>query len=223
MHERKYKRFTVEGMDIHAKTLFATEVDILNIGFGGACISGTRRLSIGGEYVLKIEGKGSPITLNCTVVWEKLSGSIKKPGGESVPIYRAGLQFKESISPMLNKLLDFIGENAAEKDKRLKGIRVKILPEKATIKYPKTYVVKKLSLGGFLLAADEPLPVKEQLHMELSLPGQPTINVLGRVASCLETTSTHVKCFDIGVAFAEIPNGDKAKLSDFIDRLQKLA
>jgi Tfp pilus assembly protein PilZ len=223
MRERQYQRFIVEGMDIHAKTLFAAEVDVLNIGFGGACISGTRRLSIGGEYVLKIEGKENPITLNCIVVWEKLSGNVKKPGGELVPIYRAGVQFKESISPMLGKLLDFIEENAAEKEKRLKGIRVKILPEKATIKYPKTYLVKKLSLGGFLIAADEPLPVEEQLHMELSLPGQPTINFLGRVASCLETTSTNVKCFDIGVAFAEIPNGDKTRLSAFVNRLQESA
>jgi len=54
---RQHKRFIVEGMDIHSKMLFATEVNLLTISLGGASISLYRRLSIGSEYTLRIEYK----------------------------------------------------------------------------------------------------------------------------------------------------------------------
>ncbi|GAB4418432.1 MAG: hypothetical protein OHK0032_14400 [Thermodesulfovibrionales bacterium] len=218
--KRQHKRFIVEGLDIQAKTIFSTEVNILDISLGGACISGTKRLNIGNEYTLKIEGRDSTISLSCIVVWEKLSGNRKTQSGEIVPVYRVGMQFKEGLTQKLNEVLDFIKENSIIKENKLKGIRFKIHPGKAVINYPKVYAVKKISMGGILMVADEPLPVEENFHMEISIPDEEPIHFLGRVASCIEIPDMVAKCYDIGIAFFEILDNDRSRLSAFIDLLR---
>jgi len=110
--KRQHKRFKVEGVDIHAKTIFSADVDILDIGPGGVCISGTRRLNIGNEYTLKIDGRNGTISLNCIVIWGKLIGSKKTESGETVPVYRIGMQFKEGLTQKLREALDFIKERS---------------------------------------------------------------------------------------------------------------
>jgi len=57
MEERRYKRFFIEGKDVQCRMFFATEVEILNISFGGGALSLNKRLNMGEEYTLKIESK----------------------------------------------------------------------------------------------------------------------------------------------------------------------
>lgn len=68
---RRYKRFLIEGMDVRCSMLFATEVKILNISFGGVALSLNKRLNMGEEYTLKIESESNTVSLKGVVVWEK--------------------------------------------------------------------------------------------------------------------------------------------------------
>ena len=222
---RKHRRFIIEGMDIHCKMLFATEVRLLNISFGGAALSLSEKLNMGGEYTLKIESEESVVSVPGIVVWERMTELKKNERGEMVPHYEVGIQFKDVFTYKGTELIEFIESNIVEKKLkvRLKGLRVNIVePEKATILgYHKDYTVKMISLGGMLLETDLKLEVDNRFHMELSFPEEKEqVQFLGRVAYCSEISGKIPTRYDAGIEFVEMEEEGKKKLKEFIDLLQ---
>ena len=108
---RKHRRFIIEGMDIHCKMLFATDVRLVNISFGGAALSLSEKLNMGGEYTLKIESEESVVSVPGVVVWEKMTELQKNERGEMVPRYEVGLRFQDVFTYKGNELIDFIESN----------------------------------------------------------------------------------------------------------------
>ncbi|HXX53094.1 MAG TPA: PilZ domain-containing protein [Thermodesulfovibrionales bacterium] len=222
---RKHRRFIIEGMDIHCKMLFSTEVRVLNISFGGAALSLSEKLNMGAEYTLKIESEESIISVPGIVVWEKMTELKRNERGEMVPHYEVGIQFRDVFTYKGNELVDFIESNLSEKKfrVRLKGLRVNIVePEKATILgYHKDYTVKMISLGGMLIETDMKLEVDNGFHMELSFPeDKEQVQFLGRVAYCSEISGKIPRRYDVGIEFIEMEEYGKKKLREFIDLLQ---
>ncbi len=224
---RQHKRFIVEGMDIHSKMLFATEVNLLTISLGGASISLHKRLSIGSEYTLRIEYKDRTFSLKGTVVWEKLVDYRKNERGETVPIYEAGIQFKDVLTEKGTELIDFIEESIIPEPikLRLKGTRVKIIkPEKTTIlDYYTTYNVKKVSLGGMLIETDHEIEVNTKFQMELIFPDEKgSVKFRGRITSSLEIPDKTPNFYNTGIEFVEMSKEERGKLKEFINYLEKL-
>jgi c-di-GMP-binding flagellar brake protein YcgR len=222
---RKHRRFIIEGMDIRCKMLVSTEVRLLNISFGGAALSVSEKLKMGGEYTLKIESEESVISVPGVVVWEKMTELKKNERGEMVPRYEVGMRFKDVFTYKGNELIDFIESNILEKKfkVRLQGLRVNITePEKATILgYHKNYSVKMISLGGMLLETDLNLEVDSRFQMELALPeDKEQVQFLGRVAYCSEISGKMPRRYDAGIEFIEMEEDGKKKLKEFIDLLQ---
>jgi c-di-GMP-binding flagellar brake protein YcgR len=222
---RKHRRFLIEGMDIHCKMMFATEVRLLNISFGGAALSLSEKLNMGGEYTLKIESEESLVTVPGIVVWEKMVELNKNERGEMVPRYEVGIQFKDVFTYKGSELIDFIESNILEKQfkVRLKGLRVNIVePEKATILgYHKHYSVKMISLGGMLLETDLKLEVDNKFHMELLFPeDNEQVQLLGRVAYCAEISGKMPRRYDAGIEFLEMGETGKKKIKEFITLLE---
>ncbi|HXX81673.1 MAG TPA: PilZ domain-containing protein [Thermodesulfovibrionales bacterium] len=222
---RKHRRFIIEGMDIHCKMLFSTEVRLLNISFGGAALSLSEKLNMGGEYTLKIESEESVVSVLGVVVWEKMTELKKNERGEMVPHYEVGIQFKDVFTYKGNELIEFIESNVVEKKfrVRLKGLRVNIVePEKATILgFHKDYAVKMISLGGMLLETDLKLEVDNKFHMGLVFPeDKEEVQFLGRVAYCSEIAGKTPRRYDAGIEFVEMEEAGKKKLREFIDLLQ---
>lgn len=224
---RKYKRIIVVGMDVHAKMVFATEVNLLTISLGGASVSLHKRLSMGNEYTLKIECKDRTFSTSGVVVWERLVDYGKNEKGETVPIYEAGIRFKDVLTEKGNELIDFIEALAIPEAQRLRlrGIRARIIGSKKTTitDYYTSYDVKKISLGGMLVETDHEFEVDTKFQMELIFPEEKgSIKFRGRITSSLEIPNREPKFYDTGIEFVEMSKEDRARLKEFLDYLEKL-
>jgi c-di-GMP-binding flagellar brake protein YcgR len=224
---RRYKRFTVEKMDINSKMIFTTEIEVSNISVGGACIKTTKSLKIGGNYLIRFEDQKMKLPLKFAVVWEKLSESIKNPKGESIPVYSAGIKFLDLTSDKLVQLKDFIRISGIPEEKMESdeyspiALRFTIQSnEKAVMNYPEAYRVKQISQGGILVEADYELQTDINYPMAIFIPGdkQP-VKFNGRIASCNDTPDKEPKSFNIGIEFLNMSETDKERLNSFLGSL----
>lgn len=95
-HEkRKHKRLNVSGISMQSEIPLASKVKIINISAGGALVKADRRLNIGNTYLLKIAYKGNLLLARAVVKWSFLVESIEDGNGNVVPLYMAGMHFKE--------------------------------------------------------------------------------------------------------------------------------
>jgi len=229
---RRFRRFTVDVMEINSKLILANEVEILDVSLGGVSVRADRRLNIGNEYTLKMEDRAKSISLKGTVVWSILSDVRKGPGGEMIPIYTAGMKFMDMSDERAAALTDFIeghkegyfqqNEMYELGDLRL-NIRFNInAPERAVLDCPESYKVKKLSLSGMLIESSKELEVEGRFPMEVSFPDETLVTFNGRVASCLVTKDAEDKNFDVGIEFTEMSKKDAKRLKEFIGMLQKM-
>ncbi|HAM51689.1 MAG TPA: hypothetical protein DCP92_13775 [Nitrospiraceae bacterium] len=216
--KRRNDRFVVEG--IHCSIMSATEVEIINMGIGGAALIANGRLNIGKDYTLRIEEKeGRTLSVRGTIVWSVLSDSRNNARGETMPLYTAGMRFKDVQSTQMTEVIDFIKHHKKSPEKRV-IVRFDITsPEKATLNFPFSYRVKKVSLGGLLMETDEAFTVGDTLSMELSLGKDDTIEFLGRVASCLSISDSDLERYDVGVEFIEMSDRSSTALKKFIESL----
>jgi len=112
--KRGHKRFRLEVMDIKGKMMFASKIEIIDISIGGISLRADRRLNIGRGYVLQLEDKKKVISVKGVVAWSLLSGSIGRQGGESIPEYTAGMEFRDVSTEKTADLLHFIERHKKE-------------------------------------------------------------------------------------------------------------
>jgi c-di-GMP-binding flagellar brake protein YcgR len=224
--KRRHKRFIIEGMDVECNMIVAAPVKLLDISLGGASILTDRRLAMGSEYSLKIQGDEGSIKLKGLVIWEELADSRKNPNGEVTPLYRAGIRFKSALTDKGAEILDFMGDtiDTTPPQSRLKGLRVKIINDrtKAILDFHKAHTVKTIGMGGMLIETGQAMQEESKFRMQLLLPEEkrPVVFV-GRVASCLETAGKKAS-YDVGVEFLDMPEKDRARLKEFIDLVDSL-
>jgi hypothetical protein len=206
--ERRHRRLTVEGMDMHAKTMAATEVEVIDISLSGISINSPKRLNIGCQYTLKIEFKAKVISIKCSVMWVKLIGNEKCTDGEVLPVYTAGMEFKEVLT-----------ENIRIKEDMLNGVKLRIHGhEKAILNYLQTYKVIQISLAGLDIETEQELPEGKIFFVALTLPeNEITLYSKGRVTSCKAVSENTLKRYFFSIEFIDMPQKDKLRLKSFIE------
>lgn len=219
-NRRRAARFTVESL---TGTMVTTSpVDIVNMSIGGVAFSVDKRLRVGDEYTLKLEVEGKVVTFKGTVAWSVLSEVETGPGGESVPMYSAGMKFGGVLSQETEGLLEFIDEHKLVKEHRLGGVRLYV-EGKALLDLPESYTVRMVSLAGMLIETSRSLNVGDVLPMEISVQEGAAIRLSGRVASCVEAAEAKPRHYDIGIEFLELPQEDRKRLGGFIESLSSSA
>lgn len=223
LDKRHYKRFTVEGMDVHAKTRFATEVDILDLSLGGACFKSKRRLIIGGNYTIKFDWKDNPLTLKGLLVWEKIGGIKKLNNGDTVPIYVSGIQFDNILSEKAESLMDYIDSFLSAKKSRMKGLGLSIrIGDETVLSYTDGDRVKVLNKHGILVEAERALDIDTMAELWLSLPDEDEpIGLTGRVLSCIELPNTEPTLYDIGIELLDMSEEHKEKIHGFTNHMEQ--
>lgn len=227
--KRRYKRFIVDNMDVRAKTLFTSEVELLNVSMSGACILSKKSLKLGEHCLIKLEREGVLLTLRCIVVWETLCGSEKGTGEEVIPLYKTGISFRNVPSDRLVELKDFIRLSGMPCEEKLgdeygpSALRFRVQThEKALLYYPRISPVKKISLGGMLVESYSCISIEKRFPMALLLPREKLpIKFQGRVASCIEKDDRHSKRFDIGIEFLNMAENDRSRVVGFLDLLEE--
>jgi c-di-GMP-binding flagellar brake protein YcgR len=225
-NRREHKRYRVDVMEINGKMVLAKHVKILDISIGGICLKTEKRLNVGGEYTLKIEGKGRVLTVRGVVIWASLSESSVDSIGDIIPIYKAGMKFVDVSNEKMNEIVNFMEAHKRDIDKLVdlsapsgRRIYVRIYiedPEKAELNYHESYKVKRLSLDGMLIESEHPLEIESKLPMEITLTENSCTKFLGRVASCLLIKNKDIEHYDIGIEFIEMSEKDREILGEFI-------
>jgi len=219
--KRSYKRFTLNDLEVNGKMISATETKVVDISISGISLKVNRRINIGCEYPLTLKGRKT-ISLRGIVVWCSLIETKKGSLGEIIPIYSAGMQFKNMSTEMKTELLNFIEDYKIKEvhvigDNRL-NVRFHINdPEKAILNFSASYKVKTISLGGMLIESVQDLEVESRIPMELFIHDDALVKFVGRVASCRVVDKEGQKSYDIGIEFLDLTKKDVEIISSFID------
>jgi Tfp pilus assembly protein PilZ len=218
-NKRREARFIVEGLS--GKMTFASEVSILNMSLSGVAIRTDRRLNIGHEYQLRLEAEGEGVNLRGAVVWCSLESRRKDTRGDDILIYSAGLRFTSVITEALQNLMAFLDHHKRHADQRTGGTRFEIdATGRALLDVPQPFRVKVLSLNGMLAQSPGSLALETVVPMELSLDEGEPVLFEGRVAYCTEVDFEDGPEFEIGVEFVEMPEADRSRVEQYIERLK---
>jgi c-di-GMP-binding flagellar brake protein YcgR len=229
---RRYERFIVGILEITGTMTFARDVKIHDISVGGVAVTVDKRLDLGGEYTLKIEGKGRALSLRGVVVWSLLSESLMDAGGNVVPVYRAGLKFVDLSQEQVSEIESFIEDHKKELGReldltRVGGTRLHVRfkiehPQKAVLNFYENYKVKKIGLGGMLIESKYELDIDDTFPMEIKLTDEKSMKFIGRIASCLPKEQRKEMKYDIGVEFLDVSERNKSILHEFIRLLNDI-
>lgn len=220
--KRKYKRFKLNDREVNGKMVLATEVKLIDISISGMSFKANRRLNIGNDYTLKLEGSKS-ITLRGTVIWCSLIETRKGLKGEMIPIYSAGMQFKDMSTEIIIDLQYLIDSHKIEEVHVISGGRLNMRfhikdPENVTLIYPDNFKVKTISLGGMLIECLQSFDIESKIHMEMFIPDDEPLSFLGKVASSRAIDKESQKKYNIGIEFLGLTKKDREVLSSFIDQ-----
>jgi hypothetical protein len=225
---RRYKRYKVDLIDINGKMVFASDVKIVDISLGGVSLKADRRLDIGHEYTLTVSSKGTVFSIKGIVVWSFVKESKEDSRGNIVPIYTAGMKFKDASTKKIEDIVKFIEDHKLDVMVDLHGlsgqrlnVRVQIeAPENAVLNFHEDYKIKKLSLGGMQIESTYELEIERKLPMKIIFRGNKVIQFLGRVASCFSVKKMGQEYYDIGIEFLNMSELGKETLNEFIQSLE---
>lgn len=112
--KRCHKRYKLDGKNIQGKIPSADNVKILNISLSGALIESHKRLDIGNRYILKLECEDSILVLEGLVMRSTLIKSNKDSKGNFIPIYTAGILFRDLSNEEIIGLARFIKDHVLD-------------------------------------------------------------------------------------------------------------
>jgi c-di-GMP-binding flagellar brake protein YcgR len=226
---RRQKRYKVDSTNIRGTIVFASYLKINDISVGGISLTTEKRLTIGNEYILKLQGKDTQLTVKGTVMWSLLSESIADSIGNVIPIFKTGIQFIDLSTDQENEIVKFIEAHKKEPEEKidvysLSGNRLFVRfqlkeADKATLQEQDDYKVKNISLSGLLIESKHSLKLEDKINMQMALPDNKIISFLGRVVTCTMTKSMESESYDIGMEFIDIAEKDEKALKNFISLL----
>jgi c-di-GMP-binding flagellar brake protein YcgR len=209
--KRRFPRFSVVG--VRGKVSFAERVEVINMSVGGIALRTDRRLEIGREHNLMVEGRGFHAELKAVAVWSKPTTATRPVEGESVPEYTVGLRFVEVLSPETQKLTGIFKEKRLSTRFRIKA------KDLVLIDVDDPCEVKLISRSGMLIQTARLFEVESVYRIEILPPEQVPIRLNGRIASQLKGAQGHVTGYDLGVEFLDMSEDDRKRLDAFIDSI----
>jgi len=220
---RRHKRYGLDLIDVKGKMSLSERVEILDISLGGVFLKVDRRLNPGREYMINLHDKEKTLNVTGIIVRSELSGMESRDNGKSVPIYVAGMQFKDGSAAQVADFLKAVVQDQKETaplwgERRL-NVRFQITdPHKNILFYPVHFKVITISLCGMLIQTDQALDIESKIPMGLSLNDGTSVNFNGRVVSCHTKEDKGQTYYLTGSEFIDLTDKDKTLLQRFIDQ-----
>jgi hypothetical protein len=173
---RHRRRHSVE--DVRGSLLFSYRCRVLDLSAEGMAVRTNTPLAPGRSYSLKLEHGEEGLRLSGTVAWCRLQGTEPDDTGESVPVYRAGIELDRKLDETsdervadIRKLLEQRG--VLHLERRISG-RIAFPDaasgsERRTPGTPPSFVVRRLSHSGMVLEASVLPAVGDSLQLEAEL------------------------------------------------------
>lgn len=223
--KRRHPRFAVEDRSINAGTLFLEDVTLLNISIAGACIKSERDLAVGRSYLLRLDEQIFSRPINCSVTWKSTVSDPHAIPENQKPAYTVGIRFLDPPMDSVVRLKDFMRRYGAPYDEvsgpyKPSPLRFHVIAnQSATLRCPEHFKVKKMSLGGMLVASEILMPPESRHQMVITLPDEKLpLRCETRVASSIEKKGDH-SSYDIGLEFLTMVENDKIRLQRFLHSL----
>ena len=219
--KRKYPRFRVDIMNITGRIVVSSIVGIEEIVSEHIVISTDARMNLNREYSLKIEDNGGSLSVSGVVESSSIGSSAVSPDGEAIPLYRAKIRFGAGSGRGHDDIDGFIRRLREESPAQLSGVGLRAgLAQESGAPVTESCRVKKISLGGMLMECANRQETERVLPVLLTLPDGTPLSVKARVASCIQVSGGDAELFDVGVAFADMPENDWQRLQAFVKLLE---
>ena len=214
MEKRRQPRFVVEGLTGNA--MLSSPVEVLNMSLSGCALRIERRLTLGSQYVLKLELEDKSLEAGGLIVWCTLD-QIKKGDGGDMTFYAAGMKFVDVLSERVQELRSFIRANSLLPEKRVGGVRFQVsAPGKVVMEAAQPYAVRVISLSGMLIETEQALAPEERHPMEISLGNGSPVRFSGRVAYCAPLRVDDRRLYRVGIEFADMTPREGARLNAYV-------
>jgi hypothetical protein len=119
MKERRcHKRYSLDSKNIQGEIPDADSVKILNISLSGALLETDKRLDTGNRYILKLECEYSTLVFEGLIMRLTLDKNIKDSKGNLIPIYTAGILFRDLSNEEIIGLAKFIKDHVLDDKQR---------------------------------------------------------------------------------------------------------
>jgi Tfp pilus assembly protein PilZ len=203
---RKQKRFSVDNIEIVGEISYADKAEIINISANGVLVNVPKRMDIGKKYMLKICSKEKKIVLMASVVWSQLAGTQRTSMNQIIPIYTAGMEFKD-ISTGNRKILKELIRHIETLTEHRKCERVPFVED---ILIDGTGWVRSgdISEEGIYISSLHAL--KKDSVVELTIPiKQEKLTVKAKVQFC-------DKMVGFGLRFIDLSEEQKTKIKELI-------
>jgi hypothetical protein len=96
----------------HGRLTVAIDAAVLDIGLAGLAIEVDTRLATQSAVTLRLAAEEGEVETRGRVVWCFFHGTASARGGEQVPVYRAGIEFTDVLTPLAAGLMRFLERNA---------------------------------------------------------------------------------------------------------------
>jgi len=212
---RQQKR--VRLPDTHGSLVVSLDGAVLDISLSGMAVETNTRLAPHRTIRLRLGNGGRSLTVSGRVVWCFLHGTRATATGEQLPVYRAGIQFLDVLSPQAQELVHFLEAHAiVTLETRLFG-RFRIADNDAVeVSSSSVFRVVELDTGGLTVETSIGLEPRTGCEVELQLDGS-TITARTEVleAQRLENAE-EAETWRIKLRFDALSEPDRERLRGFL-------
>lgn len=210
--------------DVRGHLLFSYQCRILNLSSGGLAVESATPLAPGRSYTLKVEHDGRQISLSGSVAWCRLQGTRRAEGGDSVPVYAAGIELGDDTPAQAVEVLPLLEERGViQLERRLSG---HLVPRGAAGEAapPATVVVRRLSRSGLVVDAPFFPEAGDLLDLWIGL-GDGGLALTGRVRRVRRASPRDGQPWaELTVEYADVGAADRERLDRLLrDELLELA
>jgi hypothetical protein len=212
---RQQKR--VRLPEAHGSLVVSLDGTVLDISLSGMAVETNTRLAPLRTIRLRLGNGDRAMIISGRVVWCFLHGTRANADGEQLPVYRAGIQFLDVLSPQAQELVRFLEAHAiVTLETRLFG-RFRIADADAVeVSSSSVFRVVEIDTGGLTVDSATGLEPRSGCEVELQLDGS-TITARTEVLEAqLLDDAEEAGTWRIRLRFDSLSESDRERLRGFL-------
>jgi len=212
---RQQKR--VRLPETHGSLVVSLDGTVLDISLSGMAVETNTRLAPLRTIRLRLGNGDRVLTVSGRVVWCFLHGTRATESGEQLPVYRAGIQFLDVLSPQAQELVRFLEAHAiVTLETRLFG-RFRIADNDAVeVSSSSMFRVVEIDTSGLTVESAAALEPRTGCEVELQLDGS-TLTARTEVLDAQPVDDAEeAGTFRIRLRFDSLDEADRERLRGFL-------
>jgi len=200
IEKRRFKRYDVTGVE--GTLVFNLDVRVVDLSLTGMSIEAQSALQAGANYTVSVRRREGRLRFPAVARWCHLMGTEESAKGEIVPVYRAGLDFRDALDESARQLLAFIQEHVVvELERRLAGRFTVREGDDIAVGTRGEFEGRTLSLSGMLIETSVVPAVGAVLEVHVRQPH--ALTARARVAYVEPTPGEDASAL-LGIEFLEL-------------------